>query len=90
MKLYNNVIKILDTSRDKKVDVLVARDMLFNGENDNAIKEAYDFIDKYYVCVTKCRRIKDNDTIKKLTELHLKGDKKSIMELCDKVNKIKE
>lgn len=84
MKMYNNVIKILDLSREKEVDILVARDMLYGNGNDTAISEAYDFIDKNYVVVTKCRRLKDNDSIKKLVSLYGKDDV-AFKELCEKI-----
>lgn len=70
--LFKNVKAILDTSKEKEVDVLVARDMLVaeNPEGKADIVKASDFIHDYYDAVTKCRRMGDDATIEKLCDLH--------------------
>ena len=59
--LYKSVKAILDISKEKKVDVLVARDMLIaeNTEDKAEIVKASDFIHVHYAAVTKCRRMGD-------------------------------
>lgn len=70
--LFKNVKAILDTSKEKEVDVLVARDMLIaeNPEDKPEIMKADDFIRDYYSAVTKCRRMGDDAKIEKLCDLH--------------------
>ena len=70
--LYKNVKAILDLSKEKEVDVLVARDMLIaeNTEDKAEIVKASDFIHTHYNAVTKCRRMGDDAKIEKLCDLH--------------------
>ena len=85
--MYENIIKILDKSKVKNVDILVARDMIIAEEKANfdEMKQASDFIGKYYDTITKCRRLGDNDTIKALVEADDKGRKEIIKEVENRV-----
>ena len=69
--LNKNVKAILDTSKEKDVDLFVARDMLIaeNPEDKVEIMKASDFIHAHYDAVTKCRRMGDDAKIEKLCEL---------------------
>lgn len=84
--LFENVKAILDTSKEKEVDVLVARDMLINEnpEKKAEIKEASEFIGSCYDAVTKCRRMGDNATIKKLCELY-QADEEAFKALLEEI-----
>ena len=70
--MFKNVKAILDTSKEKNVDVLVASDMLIaeNPEDKVELMKASDFIHAHYTAVTKCRRMGDDAKIEKLCELH--------------------
>jgi hypothetical protein len=85
--MYENIIKILDKSKNAKVDILVARDMIIAEEKANfdEMKQASDFIGDYYDAITKCRRLGDNDTIKALVEADDKGRKEIVKEIADRV-----
>ena len=85
--MYENIIKILDKSKNSIVDILVARDMIIAEENANfdEMKQASDFIGKYYDTITKCRRLGDNDTIKALVEADDKGRTEIGEEVADGV-----
>ena len=69
--LFKNVKAILDISKEKAVDVLVARDMLIaeNPEGKEELMKASDFIHAHYAAVTKCRRMGDDAKIEKLCQL---------------------
>lgn len=73
--MYEIVKKILDTSREKGVDVLVAKDMVINdGESYEVVTDAYkSIISKYYDVVTFFRRNDDNASIEKICKLHDEG-----------------
>lgn len=85
--MYENIIKILDKSKNSKVDILVARDMIIAEENIpyDEMKKASDFIGDYYDTITKCRRLGDNDTIKALVEADDKGIKEIVKEVENRV-----
>ena len=87
--MYENIIKILDKSKSKNVDILVARDMIIAEEKANfdEMKKASDFIGIYYDTITKCRRLGDNATIKALVEADDAERKKIIKEVADRVEK---
>lgn len=74
--LYENLILILDTSREKDVDVIIAEQMAVSEarENTAGIRVAGDFLEKHYDAITKCRRMDDNETIKKLCELSVSDE----------------
>jgi hypothetical protein len=69
--MYENIIAILDKSKNDNVDLLTAQDMLVaeRKEDYKALKEAGTFIRTYYDTIAKCRRLGDNETIKKLVEV---------------------
>lgn len=74
--MYSYVKKILDVSKDKDVEILVARDMLISaGENAEKVNYAFDIVHEYYEIITFFRRIKDEDGIKAVCELCV-SDKK--------------
>ena len=87
--LFKNVKAILDTSKEKEVDVLVARDMLIaeNPEDKAEIMKASDFINAHYTAVTKCRRMGDDAKIEKLCELH-QTDAEAFKALLEEINEI--
>lgn len=81
--LFLNVCKILDTAKEKDVDILVARDIVINDnkENKEDIKKASEVIETYYKFITACRVAGDERSINKLCDLYEAGDKKAIAEL---------
>ena len=87
--MFENIIKILDKSKAENVDILVARDKVIAEENISyeEMKQASDFIVKYYDTVTKCRRLGDNDTIKALVKADDIGRKEIVKEVADRVEK---
>ena len=87
--MFENIIKILDKSKAENVDILVARDKVIAEENISyeEMKQASDFIVKYYDTVTKCRRLGDNDTIKALVKADDVGRKEIVKEVADRVEK---
>lgn len=74
--MLNYIMKILNVSRDKNVDILVARDMIVNDENIslNDIRPASNFISDYYDEITKCRRLNRDDKIKEFVNAYDKKD----------------
>lgn len=87
--LFKNVKAILDTSKEKEVDVLVARDMLIaeNPEDKVEIMKASDFIHTYYPAVTKCRRMGDDGKIEKLCDLH-QSDAEAFKALIEEIKEM--
>lgn len=84
--LYENIKKILDTAKEKDVDILVAREMLIaeNKEAEADFASACTVILGYYKFITACRRKGDEETIKTLCELFEKGETKALTELVTK------
>ena len=81
--LFKNVTKILNCSKEKGVDILVARDMLIaeDKSNDERTKQLFDacnFIGVFYDFMTDCRVGNDEESIKKICELYEQGDTISI------------
>ena len=73
--MYENVKKILDKSRATGEDVLVSADMVMAEEGrTDGLKTAKEVVDKYYDTITKCRREKDENTIKALCDALEKGN----------------
>lgn len=84
--MYALVKEILDTSKEKKVDVLVARDMVVaSGKNYEEVKSAYAIIDKYYDLITYYRRSDDEFGIENVCKLHADNDFAKIAEITDKL-----
>lgn len=88
--LYNNVIAILEKCKNAELnDVLVAKDMLIaeNREKAEDIREASDFLGKYYAQITKCNRLGLVDKIKEICEhANDNGALKKIFEELAKVD----
>lgn len=84
--LFENVKAILDISKEKEVDVLVARDMLINENQEKKaeIIEASEFIHAHYTAVTKCRRMGDDASIEKLCELY-QADEEAFKDLIEEI-----
>lgn len=85
--MYKLVKDILDKSREEKVDVLVAADMVAaegvgHTEELHAAKEV---IDKYYDTITKLRRDNDEETIETLCKYIEEGNKDGIKALVAEV-----
>ena len=77
--MYELVKKILDKSREEKVDVYVAADMVaVEVGRTEELKKARETVDKYYSTITKCRRENDEASIEKLCALIEAGDKAGI------------
>ena len=76
--LFENVTKILNCSKEKGVDILVARDMLLaedrTSERKNELFSACNFIGAFYDFITDCRVGNDEESIKKICELYEQGD----------------
>lgn len=88
--LYDNVVKILEKCKTEDLsDILVAEDMLKNGhEDDKDLKEACEFLNKYYHQITKCNRLGKLDMIKDICEA--KDDEATLVKLLKAVEDIKE
>ena len=87
--MYKLVKRILDKSREKNVDVLVAADMVAvdGAGHTEELNKAKAVIDKYYDTITKLRREKDEATIEKLCAFVEAGDTSEIRKLVDEVEK---
>ena len=76
--LFKNVLAILNCSKVKGVDILVARDMLLaedrTPERKNELFMACNFIGAFYDFITSCRMANDEESIKKICELYEQGD----------------
>lgn len=77
------IMKILNVSSDKAVDITVARDMIINDDNISLkdIRPAYKFISDYYDEITKCHRLKMDYKIKEFVGAYEKND----IELFNKI-----
>lgn len=66
--MYGLVKRILDKSREKDVDVLVAADMVAAGGigHTKELQDAKGVIDKYYDTITKLRRERNEAAIETL------------------------
>ena len=84
--MYNKVKKILDISREKEVDILVACDMAINEERNEkeAYNEACNVIQSYYNYITAARNADDEGAIKNLCNLYEAGEFEKIRELIKK------
>lgn len=69
--MYELIIKILDKSREEKVDILVARDMVAKemGGHSDALMNAYGKLDEHYDFITKCRRENDAEALRAFCQL---------------------
>ena len=78
--MFENIIKILDKSKNAKVDILVARDMVIAEENIpyKEMNKASDLIGRYYETIVKCYKTNDFDTIKKLAESNSRDEREAI------------
>ena len=77
--MYKMVKKILDKSREEKVDVLVAADMVaVEVGRTEEFKCAREIVDKHYDTITKCRRENDEASIERLCTLIETGDKAGV------------
>ena len=80
--LYEYVKKILDKSKETKVDLSVAKDMLGVGEipeERKRLHNAFKILDgRYYSAITTLRRDGNEDKIKELCGYIEAKDKKSI------------
>ena len=77
--MYKLVKKILDKSREEKVDVYVAADMVaVEVGRTEEFKKARETVDKHYNTITKCRRENDEASIEKLCTLIEEGKKAEI------------
>ena len=77
--MYELVKKILDKSKEEKVDVLVAADMVaIDTGRTEEFKKACETVDKHYNTITKCRRENDEASIEKLCNLIEAEDKAGI------------
>ena len=87
--LFENVMAILNKCRDAGLnDVLVAKDMLIaeNRGNAEAIREAGNFLSKYYHQITKCNRLGLIDKIKEIC--NAKDDKNKLDEIFKDLEEI--
>ena len=90
--LFNDVLAILNCSREKGVDILVARDMILaedrTSERKNELFSACNFIGAFYDFITDCRVANDDESIKDICELYEKGDILAVRKyIKDKENK---
>ena len=76
--LFKNVIAILNCSREKGVDILVARDRILAKDRTPERKEelfaACNFIGAFWDFITTCRVVNDDESIKDICELYEQGD----------------
>lgn len=85
--LYEVITKILDKSKEKGVDVLVARDMLIAEDNileAGVIRSAYKKLSDYYTPITTFRRENKPELIKELCTLIEADDNKGIKSFLNK------
>lgn len=86
--MYKLIIKILDKSRDEKVDIDVAYDKVAREDGigyTEKLKKAYDLIVKHYDTITKLRREKDEDTVKAFCEALENGDMTEVARIKEEV-----
>ena len=84
--MYALVKEILDISREKKVDVLVARDMVVaSGKEYEEVKAAYAIIHKYYEVITFFRRSDDEANIEKICTLYAEGKEDELKAFVEEV-----
>lgn len=85
--LYEVITKILDKSKEKRVDILVARDMLIAEDNvleADVIRSAYKKLSNYYTPITTFRRENKPELIKELCNLIESDDNKGIKSFLNK------
>ena len=86
--MYALVKEILDTSKEKKVDVVTARDMVIaTAKNQDKTREAYSIISKYYDLITFYRRNDDEAGIKNVCALYEANNTKEIDGIINKLKK---
>lgn len=87
--MYEKVTKILDVSKERDVDISVARDMLIHEDRENMAEyeSAFDYIKTYYKYITSCRVAGDDESIIKFCKLYEDGDKESIKKILEEFNK---
>lgn len=84
--MYTLVKEILDTSREKKVDVLVARDMVVaSGKEHEEVNAAYAIIHKYYEVIAFFRRSDDEANIEKICTLYAEGKEDELKAFVEEV-----
>ena len=79
--LFKNTIKILDLSKEKDIDIYVAKNLCLSKNdsiNNNNVNKAYEFIIKYYTFITKCRINNNISDIEKLCILYENNDYEGI------------
>lgn len=86
--LFENIKKILEKSKEKKVDLLVARDMLTaeQPENGKKLAKASEVLKYYYNVITKLWNDGDTDTIAEICELY---EAEKVVELRKLIDKVK-
>lgn len=84
---YDYVMKILDVSRKRDVDVLVARDMIISEDKIafDVISPSSNFISRYYDEVTKCRRLGKDELLRKFITAYTNSDKKEFDTLRNEI-----
>ncbi len=87
--MYELVKRILDKSKETGEDVLVARDMCIAEDKDKAdeLRSAGELIKAHYFAITKLRREKDEESIKKLCDLVATGDVSEIRAFKEEIEK---
>lgn len=80
--MYEAVKKILDVSKEKDLDILVARDTLIaeDRERSEEYSEACEVIKTYYKFITGNRNEGNEEAIKELCDLYEAGKKAEIRE----------
>ena len=87
--MYEFVKMILDVSKERDVDISVAKDMLIaeNREIADKLESAYKFIRKFYKFVTSRRVAGDEESIAEFCKLYELGDVESLREMLEKFDK---
>lgn len=78
--MYELVKRILDKSKEKDEDILVARDMCIAEDKlcDAELRAAGEFINEHYDVIAKCRREGDEASIEKLCAVVANGTPEEI------------
>lgn len=85
MKNYELIMQILDKSEEKNVPVDIAYDMLAVDGDRDALKEAYEILDKNYKAITALRNIGKTDEIETICMLSESGETEAVKDHIQKL-----
>ena len=85
MKNYELIMQILDKSEEKNVPVDVAYDMLAVDGDRDALKEAYEILDKNYKAITSLRNADNTEEIETICMLSESGETEAVKDHIQKL-----